>query len=247
MMSRVQLEHITKLLHSGRETVAAVDDFTITVKPAEFLVVVGPSGCGKTTLLRLIAGLEKQDSGHIYLDGVLVDDVPAGRRGVQMIFQSYALWPHMKVLDERRYSNISFALKIRNWRLEDIAARLSDVTRRVGLERKLFSRKPDQLSPGQKQRVALARAMTVSPKVFLFDEPLSNLDPPSRVKVRQEIKRWHREQGATTMYVTHNMADAIAMADRIAIMRNGQLVQVGTLQELLENPVDVFVRDYLRS
>jgi multiple sugar transport system ATP-binding protein len=246
-MTRVQLKEVTKRFRRGREVVTAVSDFSLTAESGEFLVIVGPSGCGKTTLLRLIAGLEKQDSGHIYLDDVLVDDVPVGKRGVQMIFQSYALWPHMKVLDERRYSNISFALKIRKWSLEDIAVRLGDVTRRVGLESKLFSCKPDQISAGQKQRVALARAITTSPKVFLMDEPITNLDPPSRVKVRQEIKQWHTGIAATTLYVTHNMTDASVMADRIAIMRDGQLVQVGTVQELIENPADEFVRDYLRS
>jgi len=246
-MTRVQLEQVTKRFRHGREVVVAVSEFSLTGESGEFLVVVGPSGCGKTTLLRLIAGLERQDSGHIYLDGVLVDDAPVGKRDVQMIFQSYALWPHMKVLDERRYSNVSFALKIRKWSPEDIAVRLWDVTKRVGLESKLFSRKPDQLSAGQKQRVAMARSMTTSPKVFLMDEPITNLDPPSRVKMRQEIKQWHTKLGATTMYVTHNMADAFAMADRIAIMRDGQLVQVGTMRELLESPADEFVRNYLRS
>jgi len=246
-MTTVQLEEVTKRFLHRRELVTAVNAFSLTVGSGEFLVVVGPSGCGKTTMLRLIAGLEKQDSGHIYLDGSMIDDVPVGKRGVQMIFQSYALWPHMKVLDERRHSNLSFALKIRKWSLEDITARLGDVTRRVGLEGKLFSRKPAELSAGQKQRVALARSMTTSPTVFLLDEPLSNLDPPSRVTVRQEIKQWHTELGATTIYVTHNMADAFAMADRIAIMRDGQLVQVGTIKELHEKPADEFVRDYLRS
>lgn len=246
-MTAVQLEEVTRWFQHRREVVKAVDAFSLTVGSGEFLVVVGPSGCGKTTLLRLVAGLEEQDSGHIYLNGILVDDVPVGKRAVQMIFQNYALWPHMKVLDERKYSNLSFALKLRKWSLEEITSRLLDVTRRVGLESKLFSRKPDELSAGQKQRVALARSMTTSPKVFLLDEPLSNLDPPSRVKVRQEIKQWHTELGATTIYVTHNMADAFAMADRIAVMRDGQLVQVGTMQELLENPADEFVRDYLKS
>jgi ABC-type sugar transport system ATPase subunit len=246
-MTTVQLEEVTKRFRHGGEVVTAVSAFSLTAWSGEFLVVVGPSGCGKTTMLRLIAVLEKHDSGHIYLDGLLVDDVPVGKRGVQMIFQSYALWPHMKVLDERRYSNLSFALKIRKWSLEDIVARLSDVTRRVGLESKLFSRKPDELSACQKQRVALARSMTTSPRVFLLDEPLSNLDPPSRVRVRQEIKQWHTELGATTIYVTHNMADAFAMADRIVIMRDGELVQVGTVHELHENPADEFVRDYLSS
>jgi len=246
-MTKVQLEQVTKRFRHGREVITAVDEFSLTVEHGEFLVIVGPSGCGKTTLLRLIAGLEKQDSGHIYLDDVLVDDIPTGKRGVQMIFQTYALWPHMKVLDERRYSNISFALKIRKWSTEDISARLREVTRRVGLESKLFSRKPDELSAGQKQRVAMARAMTTSPKVFVMDEPIMNLDPPSRVKMREEIRRWHAELGATTLYVTHNMTDAFAMADRIAIMRDGQLVQVGTMRELIENPIDEFVRNYLKS
>jgi ABC-type sugar transport system ATPase subunit len=246
-MPQLQLEKITKRFRHDRGVVTALNEFSLSVGSGEFLVLVGPSGCGKTTLLRSIAGLERQDSGHIYLDGILMDDVPVGRRGIQMIFQSYALWPHMKVLDERKYSNISFAPKLQKWSIEDIAVRLSDITRRVGLESRLFSRKPAELSVGQKQRVALARAMTTSPKVFLLDEPLSSLDPPSRVKVRQEIKQWHTELHSTSIYVTHNMSDAIAMADRIAIMREGRLVQVGSLPELLEHPIDEFVRDYLRS
>lgn len=246
-MTRIQLEHLTKRFRRGSNVVTALNDCSLTIESREFLVVVGPSGCGKTTLLRVIAGLEEQDSGHIYLDGALVDDVPVGRRGVQMIFQSYALWPHMKVLDEHKYSNLSFPLKIGKWSVEDIVQKLSDVTRRVGLESKLFSRRPGELSAGERQRVALARAMTTSPQVFLMDEPLSSLDPPSRVKVRQEIKQWHTQLGATSMYVTHSMDDAFAMADRIAIMRTGQLVQVGTVHELREYPADEFVRDYLGS
>jgi ABC-type sugar transport system ATPase subunit len=242
-MTEVRLEGLTKQFGN----VVAVDNFSLQVRSGEFLVLVGPSGCGKTTLLRLIAGLEKQDRGHVYIGEVLMDEVPPGGRNVQMIFQSYALWPHMKVLEEKRYSNISFPLKIRNWTVDAVAARVREVTQRAGLERKLFSRKPEELSAGQKQRAALARALTTYPKVFLMDEPITNLDPPSRVKVRQEIKGLHRELGATTIYVTHIMGDAFAMADRIAMMREGRLVQVGTEAELRQHPADTFVRDFLAS
>ncbi|MBI4321198.1 MAG: ABC transporter ATP-binding protein [Chloroflexi bacterium] len=227
--------------------VTAVNNFSLDVGSGEFLVLVGPSGCGKTTLLRVIAGLEKPDAGDIYLGGVWANETPVGKRNVQMIFQSYALWPHMKVFDERGYTNLSFPLKVRNWTAESIATWIGEVTRRAGLESTLFSRKPDTLSAGQKQRVALARAMATSPKLFLMDEPITNLDPPARVKVRREIKQLHLQLGATTVYVTHNMADAFAMADRIAIMRDGRLVQVGTEQHLRQHPADEFVQDFLVS
>jgi multiple sugar transport system ATP-binding protein len=227
--------------------VVAVENFTLWVDSREFLVLVGPSGCGKTTLLRLVAGLERQDSGHILIDGVLADDIPAGKRNVQMIFHNYALWPHMKVMDEKSYSNLSLPLKVRKWAVEQIGERVNEVTRRVGLERELFGRKPTQLSAGQQQRVALSRSMTTAPRVMLMDEPITNLDPPSRVKVRHEIKKLHREMETTTLYVTHNMSDAFVMADRIALMRDGTLVQVGTEQELRQHPRDDFVRDFLAS
>jgi ABC-type sugar transport system ATPase subunit len=227
--------------------VPAISNFTLKVYPGEFLVLVGPSGCGKTTLLRLIAGLEQLDSGHIYLGDVWANEVPVGKRNVQMIFQNYALWPHMKVLDEKGYSNISFPLKVRKWVSEQIVNRAQEITRRVGIGEELYSRVPGELSAGQQQRVALSRAITTSPQVFLMDEPMANLDPPSRVKVRQEIKQLHQELGTTTILVTHIIADAFAMADRIAIMREGRLVQVGTAESLRNFPVDPFVTDFLES
>lgn len=242
-MIEVRLEAVNKRFGD----VVAVSNVTLKVGKGEFLVLVGPSGCGKTTLLRLIAGLEDLDSGHIYLGDVWANEVPVGKRNVQMIFQSYALWPHLKVMDEKGYSNISFPLKVRKWVQERIVNRTDEITRRVGLGRELFSRRPNELSAGQQQRVALSRAITTSPQVFLMDEPMANLDPPSRVRVRQEIKQLHRELGTTTILVTHIMADAFAMGDRIALMRDGRLVQVGTAEELHQHPADEFVSDFLRS
>lgn len=242
-MIEVRLEAINKKFGD----VAAVTNVTLHIRPGEFMVLVGPSGCGKTTLLRLVAGLERLDSGHVYLGDVWANDVPVGKRNVQMIFQSYALWPHMKVMDGKGYSNISFPLKVRNWVSDRIINRAEEITRRVGIGRELFDRLPNQLSAGQQQRVAVSRAITTSPQVFLMDEPMANLDPPSRVKVRQEIKQLHKELGTTTILVTHIMGDAFAMADRIAIMRDGRLVQVGTEQEIKDNPRDEFVADFLIS
>ncbi len=174
-MTEVRLEAVNKKFGD----VVAVSNFTLKVYSREFMVLVGPSGCGKTTLLRLVAGLERLDTGHIYLGDVWANDVPVGKRNVQMIFQSFALWPHMKVMDERGYSNISFPLKIRRWASETIGARAREITRRVGLDQELFPRRPNELSAGQQQRVALSRAITTSPHVFLMDEPMANLDPPS--------------------------------------------------------------------
>ena len=264
-MTEIRLEQITKYFGKSHKRVSAdvlgdrtvsddgrivaVDHFSLTVHSGEFMVLVGPSGCGKTTLLRMITGLEDPDYGHIYLGGIWANEIPVGRRNVQLIFQSLALWPHMTVMDDQqdKWSNLSFALKVRRWTAEQIRARVSDVSRRVGLDRDLYARKPYQLSGGEGQRVALARAMTSDPKIYLMDEPLSSLDPPSRMKMRREIRRIHEEGGATTLYVTHNMSDAFAMADRIAMMRDGKLVQVGTLDELHADPADEFVTEFLMS
>ncbi len=242
-MTEVRLEHLTK-----RDTeVVAVDDVNLTIRSGEFVVVVGPSGCGKTTLLRMIAGLLDPDEGDVYLDGERVTDVSAGRRGVQMIFQSYALWPHMRVLDASGYSNLSYPLHVQGMSFQAIREKLAWVTRKVGLESRLFRRRPTELSAGEKQRVALARSLTTSPKVFLMDEPLTNLDPPSRVQVRDEIYSLNRELHTTTVYVTHNMVDAYAMADRLVMMRDGRLVQVGTVEDVRAHPVDEFVAGFLNS
>lgn len=242
-MPKVVLAEVTKVFGS----VVAVDGLTLQVEDEEFMVLVGPTGCGKTTTLRLISGLERPSRGSIYIDGNLVNDVKPGYRGVQMVFQDYALWPHMKVLDKKGYTNMSFPLKIRKWLPQQIQDKMEDVAGKVGIGRELFDRWPKELSAGQKQKVAVGRAMTVSPKVMLMDEPLSNLDPLSRLKVRTEILELHRETRSTTIFVTHNLADAFALADRIAVMKDGALQQVDTPQRLYQNPANSFVADFIRS
>jgi multiple sugar transport system ATP-binding protein len=164
-----------------------------------------------------------------------------------MVFQGYALFPHMKVYDERRWSNLNFPLRIRKFLKEEIAKVLSTVTRRVGIEKELYPRKPDQLSAGQKQKVAVGRALTIPPKVFVLDEPLSNLDPMSRVRVRDEIRRIHHEIKATTVYVTHNLPEAIALGDRLAVLDRGAIQQIGPPREVYERPVNEFVRMFIHS
>jgi len=242
-MAKVRLVWLTKKFGD----IVAVNRLNLDVRDKEFLVLAGPSGCGKTTTLRMIAGLEIPDAGHIYIDDRLMNEVRVGQRDVQMIFPNYALWPHMKVLDEKEYSKINFALKVRKWLTVDIKNRVEDVASRVGIDRRLFSRKPPQLSSGQKQMVALGRAIVIPPKVFLMDEPLNNIDPPAKVGLRKEILRVHNQLGTTTIYVTHNMADAMAMADRIAVMREGSILQIGTPREMYQNPQDDFVEDFFRS
>ncbi|MCY4581513.1 MAG: ABC transporter ATP-binding protein [Chloroflexi bacterium] len=220
----------------------AVDIQDLTVADGEFLAVMGESGSGKTTLLRLLAGLEVPDQGDIYIGGERVNDVPVGSRPVQLIFQSLALWPHLRVMDERGYSNLSLPLRVRGWKGQQIMERVGSVARRVGLREYLFPRKPDELSGGERQRVALARAMVTEAKTFLMDEPLSSLDPISRPKMRTEIRRLHQETGATTLYVTHSIGDARAMADRIAIVRDGRILRTGTYQDLMDSSSDEYVR-----
>ncbi len=225
----------------------AVDIADFAVEAGEFVAIMGESGSGKTTLLRLIAGLEQQDQGDIYISGEYMNDVPVGRRPVQLIFQSLALWPHLRVVEERGYSNLTLPLKVRRWTDDQIRARVGDVSRRVGLREYLFPRKPDELSGGERQRVALARAMVTDAKTFLMDEPLSSLDPISRPKMRTEIRRLHDETGSTTLYVTHNVSDARAMADRIAVIRDGRILRIGTYQELIQSASDEYVRLLLSS
>lgn len=225
----------------------AVDIADLEIGAGEFVAIMGESGSGKTTLLRLIAGLERPEQGDIYIGGEYMNDVPVGRRPVQLIFQSLALWPHLRVMEERGYSNLSLPLKARRWGDEQIRSRVNNVARRVGLREYLFPRKPDELSGGERQRVALARAMVTEATSFLMDEPLSNLDPISRPKMRTEIRRVHDESNATTLYVTHNVTDARVMADRIAIIRDGRLLRTGTYVELSESPGDEYTRLLLSS
>jgi ABC-type sugar transport system ATPase subunit len=225
----------------------AVDLANLDVNAGEFLVIVGESGCGKTTTLRLIAGLEQPDSGTIFIGGAPVNDIPVGRRNVQMIFQNYALWPHMKVFEESRYSNLSLPLKVRKWSSDKISEFLRPLAWKIGIEESFFKRKPSELSGGQQQRVALGRAMVTSPRIMLMDEPLSNIDPPNRLKMRHEILAFHKENHLTTLYVTHNLADGMAMADRIAVMHKGKFEQADTPANLLSRPATEYVADFFKA
>lgn len=242
-MVSLSIQRLTKRFGS----VVAVNEANLDVNSREFLVIVGESGCGKTTMLRLIAGLETPDSGKIFIGGAPVNDVPVGKRGVQMIFQSYALWPHMRVFDERSYTNLTLPLKIRKWSSQKIGEFIRPLARRVGIEDSFFNRKPAELSGGQQQRVALGRAMATSPRVLLMDEPLSNIDPPNRMKMRGEIIKFHHEHKLTTIYVTHNLADGIALADRMAVMRDGRFEQVDAPENLMRYPATDYVADFFKA
>jgi ABC-type sugar transport system ATPase subunit len=227
--------------------IGAVDQANLDVNAGEFLVIVGESGCGKTTTLRIIAGLENPDSGTIFIGGVPVNDVPVGKRNVQMIFQNYALWLHMKVFDESKYSNLSLPLKVRKWSSDKIVEYLRPLAWKIGIEESFFRRKPTELSGGQQQRVALGRAMVTAPQIMLMDEPLSNIDPPNRLKMRQEILTFHKENRLTTLYVTHNLADGIALADRIAVMHAGRFEQADTVENLTRHPATEYVADFFKA
>jgi ABC-type sugar transport system ATPase subunit len=242
-MAKLELRNVTKRFGE----IIALDAVTFSVDEGEFFVVVGPNGSGKTTLLRVIAGLARPEAGDVYIGGARVNDLPPSQRGVRMIFQGYALFPHLKVYDERRLANLNFPLKIRKFLREEIVKVVAKVTRRVGIEEELYPRWPDQLSAGQKQKVAVGRALTIPPTVFVLDEPLSNLDPMSRVRVRDEIRRIHHEIKATTLYVTHNLPEAMALGDRLAVLNQGVIQQIGPPREVFERPVNEFVRVFIHS
>ena len=237
-MATLKFNNICKVY--GKDTVA-VKDFNLEVKNHEFIVFVGPSGCGKSTTLRMLAGLEEISSGELYIDDVLINDVQPKKRDIAMVFQSYALYPHMTV-----YENMAFALKIRKIPKAEIDERVKEVASILGLTEYL-NRKPKALSGGQCQRVALGRAIVRRPKVFLMDEPLSNLDAKLRVTMREEIIRIHEKVGATTIYVTHDQTEAMTMASRIVIMKTGIVQQIGTPKEVYSYPANTFVAQFIGS
>src|SRR5215470_18205182 len=219
----------------------AVDGVDLATKEGEFLVLLGPSGCGKTTLLRMIAGLEKQTSGDILIGGQVVNDLPPRARKIAMVFQSYALYPHMTVAE-----NIAFPLKAQGTPRAQIPEEVDRAANMFGIQR-LLKRKPRQLSGGERQRVALARAMVRKPDVFLLDEPLSNLDAKLRTLARDELKQFQRRLGTTTIYVTHDQVEAMGLGDRIAVMSAGKVRQLGRPQDVYDDPADTFVAGFLGS
>jgi multiple sugar transport system ATP-binding protein len=236
-MAEVNLEHISKIFPDG--DVLAVDDFNLAVADQEFVVLVGPSGCGKSTTLRMIAGLEEVSAGVIAIDGRVVNDVPPKDRDIAMVFQNYALYPHMTVFD-----NMAFGLKLRRMKKSEIMARVTEAADILGLH-DLLGRRPKALSGGQRQRVAVGRAIVRKPKVFLFDEPLSNLDAKMRVQMRVEINRLHQRLGATMIYVTHDQTEAMTMGDRIVVMEKGRVQQVADPMSLYNKPVNKFVAGFI--
>ena len=236
-MANVEVKNVRKAFAS-LEVIKGVD---LDVKEREFVVFVGPSGCGKSTLLRMIAGLEEITSGDVLIDGVRVNDVPPDARGLAMVFQSYALYPHMSVAD-----NMGFALRLAGVHKEERRTKVLAAAKILQLE-PLLDRKPGQLSGGQRQRVAIGRAIVRNPKVFLFDEPLSNLDAALRVQMRVEIAKLHRDLKATMIYVTHDQVEAMTMADRIVVLNAGSVEQVGSPLELYHRPRNKFVAGFIGS
>ena len=236
-MATVTFDHVTKKFGE----VFAVNDLSLQVKDEEFLVLVGPSGCGKTTALRMIAGLEEQTSGDIFIGERLVNDVAPKDRDIAMVFQNYALYPHMSV-----YDNIAFGLKLRGMPKTEIDRRVGEVAEMLGLQ-KLLKRKPKELSGGQRQRVAVGRAIAREPAVFLMDEPLSNLDAALRIDTRAQLQKLHQRIKRTTVYVTHDQVEAMTMGDRIAVMRDGILQQIDTPENLHAHPANIFVAGFIGS
>jgi len=236
-MASVTYEHVYKRFGD----VIAVNDLNIQIADKEFLVFVGPSGCGKTTSLRLLAGLEEISDGRILIGDRIVNDVPPKDRDIAMVFQSYALYPHMSV-----YDNMAFGLKLRKVPKAEIDKKVKEAAEILGIGQ-FLDRKPKQLSGGQRQRVAVGRAIVRNPKVFLFDEPLSNLDAKLRVQTRAEISKLHQRLGTTFIYVTHDQVEAMTMASRIAVMKDGILQQIDTPQNLYDHPGNVFVAGFIGS
>ncbi len=235
-MATVELKNINKIYDNN---VQAVFDFNLKIKDREFIVFVGPSGCGKTTTLRMVAGLEEITSGQLLIDDEVMNDVAPKDRNIAMVFQSYALYPHMTV-----YDNMAFGLKLRKFSRDEIDRRVQNAAEKLGLKPYL-DRKPAALSGGQRQRVALGRAIVRDAKVFLMDEPLSNLDAKLRVQMRSELIKIHESLGTTTIYVTHDQIEAMTMASRIVVMKDGWIQQIGAPKDIYDNPANVFVGGFI--
>ena len=240
-MSKVIIENVYKIYpgDKGRD-VTAVENANLTIESEEFMVFVGPSGCGKSTTLRMIAGLEEISKGSVYIDDKKVNDVPPKDRDIAMVFQNYALYPHMTV-----YKNMAFGLQLRNFPKAEIESRVRDAAQILGLTNEMLERKPKALSGGQRQRVALGRAIVRKPKVFLFDEPLSNLDAKMRVQMRTEIAKLHNRLNTTMIYVTHDQVEAMTMGDRICLMKDGRIQQVAEPLEIYNRPANMFVAAFI--
>lgn len=234
-MIEFHLRNVSKLFGETR----AVDNVTFDVKGGELFFLLGPSGCGKTTCLRIIAGFYQPDEGELYFGDRLMNYVPPYKRNIGMVFQNYALWPHMTV-----YENIEYGLNIRKLPSSVKKEKIARVLEIVQMEQ-YADRNPNQLSGGQQQRIALARALVIEPDILLLDEPLSNLDAKLRLEMRQEIKRIHSEAGITSVYVTHDQKEALSLADRIAVMKDGKIIQIGTPREIYNNPINSFVADFI--
>ena len=238
MSAGVTLHEVTKEFEPGT---AAVDRLSLEIADGEFMILVGPSGCGKTTALRMVAGLEKPTSGTVSIGDRVVNHVSPRDRDIAMVFQNYALYPHMSV-----YKNLAYGLRQRRTPKDEVARRVKQVAQLLGLE-ELLKRRPGQLSGGQRQRVAMGRALVRDPKVFLLDEPLSNLDAKLRTEMRTELKRIHQSVPVTTIYVTHDQVEAMTLGDHIAVMCDGKLQQTGTPQEVYDTPANVFVAGFIGS
>jgi ABC-type sugar transport system ATPase subunit len=234
----VVFERVNKTFPGGT---IALDDLSLHIPDGQFMILVGPSGCGKTTALRCVAGLEKPTQGRILIGDTVVNDISPRDRDIAMVFQNYALYPHMSV-----YKNLAFGLRQRHTPKEEVALRVSGVSSMLGLD-ELLKRRPAQLSGGQRQRVAMGRALVREPKAFLLDEPLSNLDAKLRVQMRAELKRLHARLGITTIYVTHDQVEAMTLGDRIAVMSAGRLQQIGHPQDVYDHPTNLFVAGFIGS
>ncbi len=236
-MATIELKNIEKSFGTNK----VINKFDIKISDGEFIVLVGPSGCGKSTLLRMISGLESIDLGEIYLDNKLINNLIPSKREIAMVFQSYALYPHMNV-----FENMAFGLKMEKIPKSEISQKVNDAAATLQIE-DLLERKPKQLSGGQRQRVAIGRAITRSPKVFLFDEPLSNLDAALRSEMRVEISKLHKKMNSNIIYVTHDQVEAMTLADRIVVLNKGNIEQYGTPNEIYSDPNNIFVAEFIGS